>query len=187
MCVCVVCVSEFSISPRPREPAVLISHVSIRKGDTGCVVVGGRVSGKPAPQDSFTRSGISLSLSLSPSLPLSLSPSPSLPLPLSLPLSPSLPLSLYIFSLSLSPSLPLSLSPSIYSLSPSLPLSLSPSPSLPLSLSLDVSLSPSLSMSLVCSSYTLYVCPLSPNRARRGEKMADEKEMVYQSVPPNSV
>jgi hypothetical protein len=38
-----------------REPSVLISHVSIRKGDTGCVVVGGRVSGKPAPQDSFTR------------------------------------------------------------------------------------------------------------------------------------
>lgn len=36
---------------------MLISHVSIRKGDTGCVVVGGRVSGKPAPQDSFTRWG----------------------------------------------------------------------------------------------------------------------------------
>ena len=34
----------------------MVSHVSIRKGDTGCVLVGGRVSGKPAPQDSFTRS-----------------------------------------------------------------------------------------------------------------------------------
>ena len=33
-----------------REASVLVSHVSIQKGDTGCVIVGGRVSKKPAPK-----------------------------------------------------------------------------------------------------------------------------------------
>ena len=39
----------------PREAAILVSPTSIQKGDTGSVIVGGRMFSTQKPQESFKR------------------------------------------------------------------------------------------------------------------------------------